>query len=58
MSPVDRFMIPVKDRVHLVREEIMGYAESTTCCATSVNDQIGFALFLAVRPSLRKALPF
>ena len=40
---------PVKDRICLEGEEIMGYVERITCRTALVDDLIVFAIFLAVR---------
>jgi len=39
---------PVKDRIRLEREEVMGYVERITCRTAPVDDPIVFAIFLAV----------
>jgi len=41
---------PVKDRIRLEREEIMGCVGRIACHTTFVDDLIVFAIFVAVRP--------
>ena len=51
--PLVMFIVPpMRDRIRLARDEIVGYAGRITCTA-SIDDVIVFAIFFAVRSLLQ-----
>jgi hypothetical protein len=60
MFPLARFLNPpVKDKICLAREEIMGYVlHGIVCRTTSIDNVIVFATFLAVRSPPQRSSPF
>jgi len=51
--PFAKFIAPpVKGRIRLAREEIMGYVERVAHRMAFINDLVVFAIFLAVRSPL------
>jgi len=44
-----RFIILPKGKICLAREEIVGYEGSINCCVAFADDELVFAVFIAVR---------